>query len=68
MSLILNYYSLISSLFCFKAGLNCLTTNYVVEIVGSKSFANAFGILSMARGIGSMMGPYLTGKRKIKYT
>lgn len=44
-----------------KAGLNCLTTNYVVEIVGSKAFANAFGILSMARGLGSMTGPFLTG-------
>jgi len=45
------------------AGLNCLTANYLVEIVGnnSKVFANAFGILSLFRGISCMIGPFITG-------
>lgn len=41
--------------------MNCLTSMYVVEVVGTKHFANAFGIVSLARGLASIIGPYLTG-------
>jgi hypothetical protein len=52
------------NLFFYQAGMNCLATPYLVEIVGSKKFSNANGILNMFRGIGCMFGPYIAGKLK----
>lgn len=43
------------------AGMNCLATPYLVEIVGSKKFSNANGILNMFRGFGCIFGPFLAG-------
>ncbi|CAF1034173.1 unnamed protein product [Brachionus calyciflorus] len=43
------------------AGMNCLSTPYLVDIVGSKSFANANGILNIFRGISCIAGPFIAG-------
>ena len=45
-----------------SAGMNTLTTVYLVEIVGSANFNNGIGLLSFSRGIGCIIGPYVTGK------
>ena len=44
-----------------SAGNNCLTTPYLIEIVGDKKFRNANGIVSLFRGLGCMFGPYAGG-------
>lgn len=41
--------------------MNCLTTPYVVEIVGDKKFSNANGIVNLFRGLGCIIGPYIAG-------
>ena len=43
------------------AGMNCLSTPYLVDIVGSSAFANANGILNMARGLSCIFGPFIAG-------
>lgn len=44
------------------AGINSLTTPYLVDIVGSEAFANANGILNMFRGLSCIFGPFIAGK------
>ena len=44
------------------AGMNCLSTPYLIEAVGSSKFGNANGILNLFRGVGCFFGPYLAGK------
>ena len=44
-----------------KAGMNCLTTKYLVQITSSEKFSNANGILISMRGIGCLIGPYFAG-------
>lgn len=43
------------------AGINSLTTPYLVDIVGSEAFANANGILNMFRGLSCIFGPFIAG-------
>lgn len=43
--------------------MNCLSTPYLIEAVGSSKFANANGILNLFRGLGCFFGPYLAGKK-----
>jgi MFS family permease len=45
----------------YPAGLNCLATMYLVDIVGPLKFANANGIMNMFRGFGCIVGPYIGG-------
>jgi uncharacterized membrane protein len=44
-----------------SAGMNCLTTMYLLEIVEMKEFANANGIVNLFRGFGCLFGPFLAG-------
>ena len=44
------------------AGLNCLTTMYLVDMVGMPKFNNATGIINLFRGFGCFIGPFLGGK------
>ena len=49
---------------CFAigtAGMNSLTTAYLVDLVGVEKFGNATGIINLFRGIGCSMGPVLGG-------
>jgi hypothetical protein len=43
------------------AGMNCLTTPYLKDIVGMEKFSNAMGIVSLFRGFGCFLGPFLGG-------
>jgi len=43
------------------AGMNSLTTMYLVDIVGLKKFSNATGIVNLFRGFGCFIGPFLGG-------
>ena len=40
----------------FQAGMNSLTTMYLVDIVGLKKFSNATGIVNLFRGFGCFIG------------
>ncbi len=47
---------------CFYlAGMNCLTSVYLVDLVGLDKLTNATGIISLFRGLGCMLGPFLGG-------
>ena len=50
-----------------QAGLNCLTTMYLCDLVGLEKFGNATGIVNLFRGFGCFLGPILAGFKKIKY-
>ena len=41
--------------------MNSLTTMYLIELVGTKKFANANGIVNLFRGFGCFLGPFLGG-------
>lgn len=59
-----DYYYLIGFAVLFAigaAGMNCLTTMYLLEIVEMKDFANANGIVNLFRGFGCLFGPFLSG-------
>ncbi|RNA36815.1 monocarboxylate transporter 2 [Brachionus plicatilis] len=43
------------------AGINCLSTKYIVDAVGSENFRNANGITNMFKGIAVSLGPFLAG-------
>lgn len=43
------------------AGMNCLTTMYLVDLVGLKKFSNATGIINLFRGFGCFVGPFASG-------
>lgn len=43
------------------AGMNCLMTPYLMEIVGPEKFSNSVGILNLFRGFGCFLGPVLAG-------
>lgn len=43
------------------AGINCLPTKYLVDVVGSENFRNANGLTNLFRGLGALFGPYLAG-------
>ena len=43
------------------AGVNCLTTMYLCEVVGLGKFSNATGIVELFRGFGCFLGPFLAG-------
>lgn len=43
------------------AGMNSLTTMYLVDIVGLKKFSNATGIVNLFRGFGCFIGPAAGG-------
>ena len=45
-----------------QAGMNCLTTMYLCEIIGLKRFPNANGIVNLFRGFGCFLGPWLAGE------
>jgi len=49
------------------AGMNSLTTMYLVEIVGMKKFSNATGIINLFRGFGCFLGPFIGGLIADKY-
>jgi MFS family permease len=64
------YWSLVlfSVLFAIGiAGINSLTTPYLVELIGKEKFANATGIISLFRGFGCFIGPFLAGMKKKLY-
>jgi hypothetical protein len=49
------------------AGMNSLTTMYLVDIVGLKKFSNATGIVNLFRGFGCFIGKILIFfKEKLK--
>lgn len=43
------------------AGMNSLTTAYLIDVVGLERFGNATGIVNLFRGIGCFIGPKLGG-------
>lgn len=43
------------------AGMNSLTTAYLVDLVGVEKFGNATGIINLFRGIGCSIGPIFGG-------
>lgn len=43
------------------AGMNSLTTMYLIDLVGTKKFSNATGIINLFRGFGCFLGPFLAG-------
>ncbi|RNA00648.1 monocarboxylate transporter 2 [Brachionus plicatilis] len=43
------------------AGINCLPTKYLVDLVGSEKFRNANGITNLFRGLGATIGPFIAG-------
>lgn len=43
------------------AGMNSLTTAYLLDIVGIERFGNATGIVNLFRGIGCFSGPLIAG-------
>ena len=43
------------------AGMNSLTTMYLIDLVGMKKFSNATGIINLFRGFGCFLGPFLGG-------
>lgn len=43
------------------AGMNCLTTMYLCDLVGLAKFSNATGIINLFRGFGCFLGPFLAG-------
>ncbi|CAF0986232.1 unnamed protein product [Brachionus calyciflorus] len=49
------------------AGIHCLSTPYLVDIVGSAKFRNANGILNTFRGMGAILGPFIAGLLSEKY-
>jgi len=63
---LLQYYFSTQAIFAFLfavgiAGMNSLTTMYLVEIVGMGKFSNATGIVNLFRGFGCFIGPFLGG-------
>lgn len=44
------------------AGVNCLTTMYLCDLVGLGKFSNATGIVELFRGFGCFLGPFLAGE------
>jgi hypothetical protein len=44
------------------AGMNCLTTMYLCDLVGLSRFSNATGIINLFRGFGCFLGPFLAGE------
>lgn len=49
------------------AGMNSLTTMYLVDLVGMKKFSNATGIINLFRGFGCFLGPFLGGAIATKF-
>jgi len=43
------------------AGMNSLTTAYLVDLVGLEKFSNATGIINLFRGFGCFIGPFIGG-------
>jgi len=43
------------------AGMNSLTSVYLCEMVGLENLTNSTGIISMFRGLGCFLGPFLAG-------
>ena len=41
--------------------MNSLTTSYLLDMVDIDKFANANGIINIARGIGCLIGPFFAG-------
>lgn len=41
--------------------MNCLTTMYLIDLVGMKKFSNATGIINLFRGFGCFIGPFVAG-------
>ena len=50
------------------AGLNCLTTMYLIDIAGIEKFSNATGITNLFRGFGCFIGPFISGLIADKYS
>ena len=49
----------------FTAPFVPLTTVFLVDYLGLDRLTNAFGLLSLVRGIASMVGPPIAGERNI---
>ena len=45
----------------YLAGMNCLTSVYLVDLVGLDKLTNSTGIISLFRGLGCVIGPYAGG-------
>jgi hypothetical protein len=41
--------------------MNSLTSVYLVELVGLEKLTNSTGIISLFRGLGCVIGPYIGG-------
>jgi len=49
---------------CFAigtAGMNSLTTAYLIDIIGLEKFGNGTGIINLFRGFGCFIGPFIGG-------